>query len=144
KPKIVAEEFIEDSKGQLYDYRFLCFNGKVYYCWVGLDGENQRYGNIYDLEWNLQSWTFTGLPNTPFEVSIPENFEEMVSIATKLSKKFSHVRVDLYNVDGKIYFGEMTFTSSAGYRLITPDKYNYKLGNFWDIKNSDHYKTLQK
>lgn len=134
EPKIIAEEFIEDSNGQLNDYRLLCFDGEVHFCWVGIDGKNRRYGNVYDLEWNLQPWTFDGLPNTPYEIKQPDNFKEMIDIAKKLSKEFSHVRVDLYNIDGKIYFGEMTFTSGGGYRLIHPEQYNYMLGNLWSLE----------
>lgn len=134
EPKIIAEKFIEDSKGQLDDYRFLCFNGEVHFCWVGIEGENQRYGNVYDLEWNLQPWTFDGLPNTPYKIEQPDGFKEMINIAKILSEEFSHVRVDLYNVDGKIYFGEMTFTSGGGYRLIHPEQYNYMLGDLWNLK----------
>lgn len=58
----------------------------------------------------------------------------MLELAEVLSQDFSHVRVDLYNVDGKIYFGEMTFTSTGGYRLIYPEKYNYMLGNLWKLE----------
>src|SRR5699024_4596189 len=116
EPKIIAEEYIQDRTGNLYDYRFLCFDGDVLYCWVGIEGGDQRYGNIYNLEWELQPWTFDGLPYTSDEVKQPDNFEEMVQIAEVLSRGFNHVRVDLYNVDGKIYFGEMTFTSGGGYR----------------------------
>lgn len=136
EPKIIAEEFIEDTDGELHDYRFLCFNGEVHFCWVDIDidSENQRYGNVYDLDWNLQPWTLDGLPNTPYKVEQPDAFKEMINIAETLSEGFSHVRVDLYNIDGKIYFGEMTFTSTGGYRLIHPEKYNYVLGDLWKLE----------
>lgn len=58
----------------------------------------------------------------------------MIEIVGTLSEGFFHVRVDLYNVDGKIYFVKMIFTSSDGYHLISPEKYNYLLGDLWDIK----------
>lgn len=135
--KIIAEKYIQDSKGELPEFKFFCFHGKVYYCWHILETETERYGNVYDLEWNLQPWKFEGRENTPFSLPKPDNFEKMIDIATKLSKEFSHVRVDLYNLDGEIYFGEMTFTSSGGHRLITPEKYNHMLGDLWDIKVSD-------
>lgn len=130
-PKIIAEQYIQDSKGELPEFKFFCFHGKVHYCWFILETETQRYGNVYDLEWNLQPWKFKGRENAPFKVSKPKNFEKMVDIAAKLSEGFSHVRVDLYNVDGKIFFGEMTFTSAGGYRLVTPEKYNHMLGDLW-------------
>jgi len=132
-PKIVAEEFIEDADGELKEYKFFCFDGKPYYCWFILETEDQRYGNVYDLNWDIQPWIFEGRENTPQPVEKPENFDEMIEIATQLSEGFSHVRVDLYNVDGHIYFGEMTFTSAGGYRLIIPEEYNYMLGDLWNL-----------
>lgn len=133
KPKIIAEKFIEDSSNLLIDYRFICFDGEVYYCWVDFfEGEN-HYSNIYNLEWELQPWTFKPLQNYYSEITKPNNFDQMLKIATILSKDFSHVRVDLYNVNNKIFFGEMTFTSTGGYRLIEPEEYNYRLGELWDI-----------
>lgn len=134
-PKIIAEEYIEDTNGELNDFRFICFNGKAKFCWIDIKGSNYHYSNIYDTKWQLQPWELGGLSNTPYEVNKPNNFQEMVSIANKLASEFDHVRVDLYNVDGKIYFGEMTFTSTGGYRLITPEHYNYAIGNLWNLYN---------
>lgn len=134
EPQIVAEKYIKKENQPLIDYRFICFDGIVYFCWVDFyTDDNIHYSNIYDLEWNLQPWRFEPMQNTPYELSRPQNFEKMIDIAKNLSRGFSHVRVDLYNVNGKIYFGEMTFTSTGGYRLISPEKYNYELGKLWDI-----------
>ena len=66
-----------------------------------------------------------------------ENFEKMVEIASLLCVGFSHVRVDLYNINGKIYFGEMTFTNGSGYERIVPDEYDFKLGELWNIDLSN-------
>lgn len=134
EPKILAEEFIQDNQGLLPEYKFFCFDGKVYYCWEILGRGSKEYRNIYDVDWNLQPWIFEGHENTPFQTKKPKNFEKMLELAEVLSQDFSHVRVDLYNVDGKIYFGEMTFTSTGGYRLIYPEKYNYMLGNLWKLE----------
>lgn len=135
KPKIIAEKYIVDSNGQLFDYKFLCFNGKVYYCWVDVDRQSVQKRNVYDLDWNLQSWNQNKFDNTEDKLSKPENFEEMIRVAEVLCEGFSHVRVDLYNVDGKIYFGEMTFTSGNGYSIIYPHSKNLQLGNLWTLKN---------
>lgn len=134
-PKIVAEKFIQDSEGELKEYKFFCFDGQPYYCWFILETQEQRFGNVYDLNWNIQPWIFEGRESTPQPVGKPKNFDKMVNIATQLSKGFSHVRVDLYNVDGEIYFGEMTFTSAGGYRLIIPEKYNYIIGDLWNLNH---------
>lgn len=134
EPRIIAEEYITDSNGELNDYKFLCFNGEVYYCWIDVGRYTNHYRNVYDLDWKLQPWTQHKYENSPNEIPKPENFDEMIKIAKKLAEGFSHVRVDLYNVDGKIYFGEMTFTNGAGYELIYPEKYNYHLGELWDFE----------
>lgn len=135
KSKIIAEEFIEDEAGDLSDYKFLCFDGKPYYVWEDIGRFGKHYRNIYDMEWISQPWTINAsIPKTPYNVDKPQNFEEMKKIAGILSEGFSHVRVDLYNVDGKIYFGEMTFTSSGGYSLVVPEEYNYKLGELWNLE----------
>src|SRR5699024_9307343 len=139
KPKIIAEKYIQDFRRQLNDYKLCCIDVEVYFCWVFVEDDNERYGNIYDLNWKLQPWRFKNRNNTPYKVKKPENFDTMIEIAKKLSKDFSHVRVDLYNVDGKIYFGEMTFTSSGGYHLIIPEEYNYKLGELWKIESEKPY-----
>lgn len=135
KPKILAEKYITDSNGELNDYKFLCFEGKVYYCWIDVGRFTEHYRNVYDLDWVLQPWSQHTYSNTPWNIEKPKNFEKMVHIAEKLSENFSHVRVDLYNVDGKIYFGEMTFTNGAGYELIYPEKYNEILGSYWILDN---------
>lgn len=140
EPKIIAEKFIQDKNGELPEYKFFCFDGEVHYCWEIVGRGKKEYRNIYDTNWNLQDWTFTGHENSPSETEKPNNFEDMVEIARKLSTDFPHVRVDLYNIDGKIYFGEMTFTSTGGYRLPIPEKYNYILGDLWDI-NKESSKT---
>ena len=134
EPKIIAEEFLQDSKGELRDYKFMCFDGKPYYCWVDVGRHSDQYRNIYDMDWNLQSWNYNVFENYPTPLPKPENYEKMVELAKILSKGFSHVRVDLYNIDGKIYFGEMTFTSSGGYTQPNPKSYDKYLGDLWDLE----------
>ena len=132
--KILAEKYLETDLGELQDYKFLCFDGKPCFCWVDLG----RYGGnhtrtVFDMAWNLQPWTQEryGISSEPIEK--PKNFEKMVEIATILCQGFSHVRVDLYNVDGAIYFGEMTFTNGSGLDPIVPEEYDYVLGNMWKL-----------
>lgn len=137
KPKIIAEEYIDYPGNDLPDYKFICFHDEVYYCWVDIDRYHNHKRNIYDLDWNLQPWNQHDYGNSNFEIDKPKNFEDMVSIARILCKGFSHVRVDLYNIDGKIYFGEMTFTNGSGYELIKPEEYNVLLGNMWKLDNEE-------
>jgi len=137
EPKIIAEKYIQDSNGELNDYKFMCFNGEVYYCWIDIGRYSNRYRNVYDLNWNIQPWNIYPYSNTSYKIEKPKNYQEMIEIAKKLCQGFSHVRVDLYNVDGKIYFGEMTFTTTGGYKPIIPEKYNYILGDLWNLEENN-------
>lgn len=127
-PKILIERYTVDSAGELNDYKFLCFNGECKYFWMDFDRMTNHKRNVYDLEWNLQPWNQFTYGNYEGEIDKPQNFDEMVKIANILCKGFKHVRVDLYNVDGKVYFGEMTFTNGSGFEGIFPEKYDYELG----------------
>ena len=132
-PKILAEEYIETEYGELQDYKFLCFGGKPYYCWVDMGRYSNHTRNVYDLNWELQPWNQEAYAHYEKPIPRPENFEKMIEIATILAQSFSHVRVDLYNVNGKVYFGEMTFTNGGGYDRILPVEYDKKLGELWEL-----------
>lgn len=132
-PLIIAEELIKDEKdSELRDYKFLCFDGIPYYCWVDCDRYTNHTRNVYDMEWNLMPWTQGCYKNSTIPIEKPRNFEVMVDIVKKLSTGFSHVRVDLYNVEGRIYFGEMTFTNGSGFEKL-PDEINNELGCLWKL-----------
>jgi len=113
-PKITVEKYIADLDGDVYDYRFFCFNGKVEYVWVDIgSGTSQHYRSIFDSEWNIQNYTVS----YPLIIPQPEKpftLEKMKELASKLSDGFSFVRVDFYSIGEKIYFGEMTFTPQSG------------------------------
>lgn len=140
KRKIIAEKYLETALGELQDYKFLCFNGVPHFCWVDLGRFGKHTRNVYNLEWELQPWNQYTYGNSKDSIPKPKNFEKMVEIATTLCQGFSHVRVDLYNVDGVIYFGEMTFTNGCGFDRIVPDEYDYILGDLWEI----NYKVRSK
>lgn len=133
KPKIIAEALIDSGKVDLQDYKFICFDGKAYYCWVDTDRYHGHKRNVYDMNWKLQEWHQYNYSISKEEIPKPDNFEEMVRIAERLAAGFSHVRVDLYNVNGKIYFGEMTFTNSSGFEKIEPIEADYMLGRLWKV-----------
>lgn len=138
KPKIIIEKLL--GKGEpLLDYRFFCFNGKPIFLYLSIDGDydsngysNKKVRKIYlDFEWNVLDYGNDKLAKISLEdiPNRPDNLNEMIEVSKKLSEGFPFVRVDLYNVNGKIYFGEMTFTPSGG----LADYYNketlIKLGN---------------
>ena len=128
KPKIIAEKFIEDTNGELNDYKIMCFNGEPKFVWVDCGRYSNHTKNIYDLDWNLQPFKMT-YPISKTPIARPENLDKMIELAKILCKDFAFVRVDFYNVDGKIYFGEMTFTSMSGTDKFEPEKYDLELGN---------------
>ena len=132
-PKIICEEFMCDNEHEdLLDYKFLCFNGEVKAIWVDMDRSTQHTRNIYDVDWNLLPWR-QALPNYDGVIQKPTNLDAMIKIARKLSHDIPHVRVDLYNINSKIYFGEMTFTNGSGLDKIYPDEYDFMLGEYWKI-----------
>ena len=131
KPRIIAEEYIEpEGSGDLRDYKFFCFNGKVMLIQVDFDRFSEHKRNIYDTKWNYIP-AFIHYPTHPeIKISCPENLDEMILIAEKLSHKIPFLRVDLYNVNGHIYFGELTFYHGSGFEIITPESFEYQLGEY--------------
>lgn len=122
KPLIIAESLLRDESGissSLVDYKIWCFDGKafgtkVYYNRHRFEADTEWY----DREWNYhpEKLVFTNKKGDGGgKITKPKNYEQMISFAEDLSKGFPQVRVDLYNIDGQIYFGEMTFTASGGY-----------------------------
>lgn len=115
--KIFAEELLEDKGGgELVDYKFYCFNGYVDSAMLCIDrqiGSPKFY--FFDRDWNLRRYNKRG-KEAPFDFTLPKpcNMDKMFEIASELSKGIPFVRVDLYNVNDKIYFGEMTFFPASG------------------------------
>ena len=141
KPQIIIEKYLENDDGCLTDYKFLCFSGKPRFVWVDFDRFNDHKRNVYDMKWSLQPWNqFTYANYLPQGgVPKPKNFDKMVEIATVLSKEFIHVRVDLYNIEGKIYFGEMTFTNGSGFERLYPIEYEKIIGNLIQLPDQTRY-----
>jgi hypothetical protein len=130
KPKIIAEEYIENPDGNdLYDYKFYCFNGEPVYIWLAVGrGTPHLQWDIYDLEWNLQPLKNGFYPNIHKKPGKPQKLAEMIDLVKKLCADFVFVRVDLYYVDSKIYVGELTFTPASGIKAWSPDSYDLTYG----------------
>ena len=133
KPKLLTEQFLDSGETDLPDYKFLCFDGKPLYCWVDVGRYHKHKRNVYDLDWNLQDWNQRHYGNYEGTLEKPKNFDRMIELATTLCEGFSHVRVDFYNVDGRIYFGEMTFTNGSGFEPIVPYEADLRLGARWNL-----------
>lgn len=145
--RIIAEKFMAPEKSlgskDLPDYKFFCFNGEPKYCQVIRDRHTKETIDFYDIDWNHQE--FVGLNPvahsglTPIAhngltpVVRPDNLDEMKDICRKLSKSEPFVRVDLYVIDGKNYFGELTFYPASGMGVFTPREWNAKLGDLLNI-----------
>lgn len=115
--RIIAEEYIADKNGELIDYKFTCTNGTAHNVMLCLDrssGNTKFY--FFDKNWNLLRINIRG-KNAPNNFSLPKppNIDKMFEIAAELSKNLPFARIDLYNVDGKIYFGEITFFPNSGF-----------------------------
>lgn len=128
--KIIAESYIEDSKTQeLRDYKFFCFNGEVKYLFVASERQKKEepFFDFFDQDYNILPIK-QGHPNSVNTPEKPICFEEMKIIASKLSQQLPHVRVDLYEVNDKVYFGELTFFHYAGFVPFEPQEWDYKFG----------------
>lgn len=129
-PKIICEAYLEGMAETVYDYNVLCFHGEPKYI-ICISGCHTAQGRaaFYDTEWKKQEFSHEGYPYDPVEAPKPEQLDEMLALSRILSKDFNHVRVDWYNMpDGRVLFGEMTFTTWNGLKRFEPEEWDLKLG----------------
>lgn len=131
---IIAEKYMEDIEtGELRDYKFFTFNGAVKFMFIASDrGKNTSF-DFYDREFNHIPVS-QHYPNSNKQILKPNNFEKMIELAEKLGSEFPHVRVDFYEANNKIYFGELTFTHFSGFYKFKPLKYDHIFGEYLDIE----------
>jgi len=133
KPRIIAEQYMEDSvTKELRDYKFFCFNGEMKVMFIASERYNKDTETRFDFfDRNFEHLDFrNGHPNADVLPAKPETFEEMCTLAEKLSKDVPLLRVDFYEVDGKIYFGELTFSHWGGMMPFEPAEWDRKLGDW--------------
>ena len=132
KPIIFAEEYL-DIPNNTTEYKLFCFNGKVNFFLVEADyfGKNPERG-YYDREWNELPFQIEKIKKAT-GLEKPDTYEEMIRIAETLAKPFPYVRIDFYDIEGKLYVGEMTFYSGGGFSKIYPTEWDLKLGEQLDI-----------
>lgn len=134
-PRIICEKFLEEDNGlPAKDYKIFCFNGEPKFIQVDLDRFGDHRQNIYDINWKRVSFEYN-YPKSTIELEQPKNLESMLEIAKVLSEDFPFVRVDLYNVNETIYFGELTFFPHNGKGLFKPDEYDLIVGSLLDLNN---------
>lgn len=131
--RIIVEELLETSDGHSpADYKFFCFNGEPQFLFVGSERDIDVKFDFYDIDFNWLD-VRQGHKNNKNRPVKPKNYERMLDICRILSKDFPHVRVDLYNIEGKIYFGELTFYHFAGLTPFKPKKWDFEFGKFFDL-----------
>lgn len=134
KPQIIIEELMLENNKLPTEYKIHVFNGKARNLYVVTSrGVDIRYNNYY-IDWTpFDGSQFNGWKKTDYPLKKPSNFDKMVEVAEKLASKFPFVRVDLYNINGKIYFSEMTFTPAKGTLILDDDQCDFEMGKWLDI-----------
>ena len=128
KPRVFAEEYLDNN---IIDYKFYCFNGepKFLYCGQGLTEDHSLKIDFYDLNWKLMPFYRTDYHRLG-QIPKPSHFEEMVHIAKNLSAKVPFVRIDLFEVNDRVYFSEFTLCPASGFMPFVPKEYDKIVGNW--------------
>ena len=135
--RYIVEEYLENEvnpEAGISDYKFFCFNGKPYCIAYDIDRYIGHKRNFYDVEWNNLHVTTDCETFDDSLVPRPEGLEDMCKVAEILSQDFPFVRVDLYYIKGKVYFGELTFYPWSGYVKYKPEEFDYQLGELMKIR----------
>ena len=127
KPRVIIEELMLDEQGRVpNDYKFFCFNGKCHFIQVNSDRYHGHHRSFYSTDWVLQDFVMGHIPSA--QLDKPENLNDMIEVAEKLSEDFDFVRVDLYSLNGDVRFGELTFTPNSGWDAFHPREKDYEYG----------------
>lgn len=132
KPRIIAEKYMTDGDGGLKDYKFFCFNGEPKLMFLLKDRKIDTRLNFYDLDFKKLPFE-RGYPNFSDVIEKPKGWEEMILLAQKLSKNIPHLRVDFYDIEGHIYFGELTFSPGSGMEVFKPCEWDDILGGWIEL-----------
>lgn len=136
KHRIIAEKYMVDESGyELKDYKFFCFNGIAKVMFIASDRQNtneETKFDFFDMEFNHLPFT-NGHPNSNKIIIKPKSFEKMKKLAEILSEGIPQVRIDFYDINGNIYFGEMTFSHWSGFVPFIPDEWDYRLGSMINL-----------
>lgn len=132
RPRILCEKYLE-TKDEIIDYKFHCCNGKVMFVLICTERSGGAYLDVYMPDWTHRPEVIIDAENNPNGIKKPEQFEKMIEIAETLAKELAFVRVDLYEVDRKVYFGELTFTPATGVLKNFSDEFQLEVGDKWNI-----------
>lgn len=131
QPRILCEKNL-DTEGGIIDYKFHCHNGQVLFVLVCSERSDGNYRDVFMPDWTPRPEVVVNAKCNPSGIKKPASYERMLEIAKKLSEEFPFVRVDLYEVNGKIYFGELTFTPAAGILEHFSDEFLLEQGELWE------------
>lgn len=133
KPCIICEEYLEDNSGELSDYKVMCFDGKARLIQVHKGRFSTHTQDFYDLGWNKLNLYQGDIEPSKELLPRPSFLDEMINLSEKLAAGIPHVRVDWYDYNGKLLFGEFTFYDSAGFDDFIPDEWNEIIGDWIDL-----------
>ena len=134
--RIIAEQYIEATKdNDLFDYKLFCFGGKVRFYKIDYGRYIEHHANYYSLDGELLPFGEQSCMPTDRFFQKPKNFELMINYAELLSKGHPFMRVDFYNVDGEIKWGECTLYPASGFGIFIPDSWDMKLGEMLSLPN---------
>lgn len=136
--RIIAEKFIAPDKNasaaSLMDYKFFCFKGKVRFFKVDFGRFVEHHANYYDINGKLLPFgEKLCQPDPDYPIELPGNLDEMISLSERLAGNLPFLRVDLYNIEDRIYFGELTFYPASGMDRFVPDGYDMEIGTYLEI-----------
>ena len=133
KPRIIAEEYMVDESGyELKDYKIFCFNGEAKAMFIASDRSNPKEEtkfDFYDMNFNHLPFE-NGHPNSKKEIKKPESLELMTKLAETLSVELPQARIDFYDINGKVYFGEITFFHWSGFKKFEPKEWDEIFGGW--------------
>ena len=130
KPRILVEKLLESKDGDIRDYKFYCFNGETKLVLVASNRFTTHNYDYFDMDFNHLDITSRCGSHASNPIEKPANFELMKKLVSQIAKDMPHVRVDMYNCDGQIYFGELTFFDSSGYDDLQSEEWNRRLGDW--------------
>ena len=135
KPRIIIEKYMKDNSiNDLMDYKFFCFNGKCKFFKIDFNRLTKHQANYYDINGNfLPFGEEICPPDFSKKLELPVNLKKMINLAEKLSQNITFLRVDFYEINGNIYFGELTFYPASGFGKFQPEEWDLKLGNLIDL-----------
>lgn len=139
EPKIIIEKYMIDDKiNELRDYKFFCFNGEVQVFKIDFDRFIKHGANYYNKKGEILPFEETAYPsNRNKNIIFPKNLNKMIELAEKLSKNIPFIRVDFYEINNQVYFGELTFYPTSGFGEINPIEWDYKLGEYLELPKGE-------